>query len=80
MTGEDMRDARGELGRAWGLDRPLHMTELGRVLGLAGDDPGETVRDYERGKKPISGPIALALELLLAGGRPADLAERLRPD
>lgn len=80
MTGDEMRDARRTLGEAWRLGRPLTMTELGQVLGLAGEDPGATVRDYERGKKPISGPLALALELLLAGGRPADLAERLRTD
>lgn len=71
-----MRDARGRLGEAW-LGRPLTMAEFGQVLGLAGGDPGLTVRDYERGKKPISGPIELAIALMLAGARPADLEARL---
>lgn len=79
MTGEELRDARATLGEAWGLGRPLRMSELGRLLGLGGRDPGESIRDYERGATRISGPIALALELMLAGARPADLARRLDP-
>lgn len=79
MTGEQVREARAALGQLWGLGRPLHMSELGRVLGLGGRDPGESIHDYERGKTRVSGPMALALELMLAGARPADLEDRLRP-
>ena len=78
MTGDELRAARRTLGEAWGLGRPLHMSELGRVLGLTGRDPGQSVGDYESGKTRISGPLALAIELMLAGGRPADLEARLR--
>jgi hypothetical protein len=78
MTGDDVRKARHTLGQAWGLGRPLHAAELGRVLGLGGRDPGRSVVDYERGATRVSGPMALALELLLAGARPADLEDRLR--
>jgi hypothetical protein len=53
------------------------MAEMGRVLGLTGRDPGAGIRDYERGTTRISGPIALAVELMLAGARPADLERRL---
>lgn len=77
MTGDEMRDARGRLGQLWGLGGPLTMADMGRLLGLVGRDPGAGIRDYERGTTRISGPIALAIDLMLAGARPADLAERL---
>lgn len=73
----DIRAARAKLGKLWGLDRPLTYTEMGRVLRLGGVRPDQSVRDYERGKTNVSGPLSLALELMLAGARPKDLAERL---
>lgn len=79
MTGDEMQAARVKLGELWGLDRQVLSAELGRVLGLGGRDPGESIRDYERGKTRISGPVALAIDLMLAGARPADLKARLRP-
>lgn len=69
MTGDELRDARATLGTMWGKDRPLHGSELGRALRLGGRDPGESIRDYERGKTAISGPIAVAIELMLTGAR-----------
>jgi hypothetical protein len=78
MTGKDIRNARVKLGRLWGLDRPLHAAELGRVLGLAGRDPGRSVLDWETEKFPISGPVALSIEAMLAGFEPATKAEALR--
>jgi len=69
MTGDDLRDARATLGKLWGFGRPLRMSEMGRALRLGGRDPGASVRDYERGKTRISGPLALAVELLLSGAR-----------
>jgi len=41
------------------------MAEMGTLLRLSGDDPGASIRDYERGKTRITGPISLAVELLL---------------
>jgi hypothetical protein len=79
MTGEDLRAARATLGQLWGLGRPVSMAEMGRVVGLGGRDPGESIRDYERGKTMISNPLALALAALLDGWRPADLEARLKP-
>jgi len=67
MTPADLRDARAVLGSMWGLGRPLHMSELGRALRLAGRDPGASVRDWERGHTPISGPVSIAVEAMLAG-------------
>jgi hypothetical protein len=77
MTGEDMSNARAQLGEAWGLGRPLTMAEFGRVLRLKGRDPGAGIRDYERGTTGISGPLSLAIDLMLAGARPPHLAEAL---
>lgn len=76
----DIRDARGRLGLMWGLGRPLRMSELGRVLRLQGRDIGASVRDWERGHTAISGPVALAIELMLDGARPKHLQDALSGD
>ena len=73
MTPEQLREARGTLGEMWGLNRPLHMSELGRALRLQGRDPGASVRDWERGHTPISGPVSVAVEAMLSGFRPEGL-------
>lgn len=72
MTPTELREARGRLGRLWGLDRPLKMSEMGRALRLGGRDPGQSIRDYERGATPISGPISALVECYLAGAHPVD--------
>jgi len=70
MTGEEMKEARRVLGRMWGKGRPLHGSELGRALQMTGIDPGQSIRDYERGTTRISGPIATAVTMFLAGMLP----------
>jgi hypothetical protein len=77
MTGEEFKTARGELGHKWGLGRPLTLTEFGRVLRLGGVRPDQSVRDYERGKTAVSGPLSLLIELMLAGAQPANLKSLL---
>ena len=72
MTPEQLYNARSTLGKLWGKDRPLHASELGRALRLGGRDPGESIRDYERGKTAISGPLSVAVEMMLAGMLPPD--------
>lgn len=72
MTGDQLRDARGVLGQMWGLGRPLHMSELGRALRLSGADPGQSIRDYERGATRISGPVSVAIDMMLSGALPPD--------
>lgn len=72
MTPEELHSARATLGKLWGKDRPLHASELGRALRLGGRDPGESIRDYERGKTAISGPLSVAVEMMLAGMLPPD--------
>ena len=70
MNPDQLRDARAVLGQMWGLGRPLRMSELGRALKLNGRDPGASVRDWERGHNPISGPVSVAVEAMLAGFKP----------
>jgi hypothetical protein len=71
MTGDDIRDARATIGQLWGLNRPLTMAEMGRALRLQGRDVGSSIRDWERGRTPISGPVQVAVEAMLAGFRPS---------
>jgi hypothetical protein len=70
MTGEEVHAARATLGQMWGVGRPLGAVELGRALGLAQRNAGNTVLAWERGHKPVSGPAAIAIAAMLAGYRP----------
>ena len=72
MTGAQIRKARATLGRMWGLDRPLRAAELGRILRLHGRDPGASVLAWENGT-PISGPVSVAVEMMLRGAEPPTL-------
>ena len=80
MTPDQLRDARSRLGLMWGLGRPLHMSEMGRALRLSGRDPGASIRDYERGTTRISGPVSVAVEMMLAGALPPGGLEALKPE
>lgn len=80
MTGDELRDARETLGQLWGLDRPLKMSEMGRALGLGGRDPGESIKDYERGKTAISGPLERLVKTYLSGTLPPGGVNSIRPD
>lgn len=76
MTGADLRAARAVIGRLWGLRRPLHYTEIGRLLRLSSTNPGLSVRKWERSSP--TGPASAAIEAMLDGARPrAPLAEIL---
>jgi hypothetical protein len=72
MTGSELYEARRALGELWGLGRALTPLELGRVLRLAGRDPGHSICDYERGRSRISGPLSVAIEMMLGGALPPD--------
>ena len=72
MTGAELNEARGRLGVLWSLGRPVSMAEMGRCLRLGGRDPGESIRDYERGTTRISGPVSVAVEMMLSGILPPD--------
>jgi len=60
------------LGHAWGLDRPLHNSELARALRLQGRDPGQSVQAWLTGSTPVSGPVSVAIQMMLAGALPPD--------
>lgn len=78
MTGEEMREARGTLGRLWGFGRALKMSELERACRLKPRKPGDAVHDYERGKTVISGPLSALIECFLDGMLPPDGLEAVR--
>lgn len=80
MTPDELRTARATLGQLWGLGRPLKMSEMGRALGLGGRDPGESIRDYERGATAISGPISNLVRVYLGGAIPPDGLGSIKPD
>ena len=61
MTPADVKAARQALG--------MTTAELGLALRMASDE-GRSVRKWESGRNPISGPATLALEALLSGWRP----------
>lgn len=75
MTPDDLREARTTLATNWGLDSPLTLEEMGRCLKLRGLSPGASVRDYERGKTAISGPLEVAVLGLLASPEPPEWAD-----
>jgi hypothetical protein len=72
MKPEQIRAARSRLGELWGKRRPLYASELARALRLAGNDPGKSILDMERGNANISGPVSALLELYLSGVDPPD--------
>ena len=78
MTGSEIRAARATLGKLWGLNRPLFASELARALRLKGRDPGATVLAWESGT-PISGPVSVAIEMMLAGAKPTNFFRQDTP-
>lgn len=77
MTPADITKAREVLGVAWGLGRSVHKSELGRLLGFGGRDPGVTIMRYEHGADP-SPLFVVVMEMMLDGARPRGLAKFLR--
>jgi len=57
MTPQEVRAARHALG--------LTLVQLGELLELEGGYAGDTVRSWENGRRPISGPARVAIRLLL---------------
>jgi len=70
VTPQELTEARADLGVLWGLGRPLHAAELGRILRLPGRDPGRNVMLWERRTHPIPGPVSLCVDMMLRGARP----------
>ncbi|WP_297694665.1 helix-turn-helix transcriptional regulator [Phenylobacterium sp.] len=81
MNGIEMKRARRQLGLMWGLGRGLSLAELARACRLSGERPSTVVRDYERGKTKISGPLSALIDCYLRGVLPSDpLDEIITPN
>ena len=72
MEPREMWEARVFLGELWGLNRAITWSELGRALRLSGNDVAQSVRDYERGKTVISGPVSVCVDMFVSGALPPD--------
>ena len=70
MTGDDLEAARRRLG--------LSVYQLGAALRLKGNraSQGQYVRELESGRRDLSGPVAVAVEAMLDGWRPAEISPR----
>lgn len=58
MTPDELRAARIRLG--------MTPAQLGKALRLKSKDPARTVRTWEAGTRPITGPVEVAIELMLS--------------
>lgn len=75
----DIADVRRELGALWGLDRHLTRMELARALKLSPEHGGDHIGKLEAGKTGLSGPIEVALRMMLAGAVPPTMATVVKP-
>lgn len=72
MSAAELTDAMEALGPMWGLDRPLQNSEMARALRLGGRDPGRSVQDWLTGSTNITGPVQVAIKMMIAGALPPD--------
>ncbi|HEV2816142.1 MAG TPA: hypothetical protein VGW40_02825 [Allosphingosinicella sp.] len=66
MSGDDVKRIRKSLG--------LTQAALGQWLLLGGEQPGHTVRMWEMGKRPVTGPVEVCLTAFSLGYRPPHIA------
>ena len=57
MTPADLRAARLRLG--------MNQKQFAEALRLRGDNPDATVRSWEKGRRPITGPVQVVVEMML---------------
>ncbi|GEP00600.1 hypothetical protein [Methylobacterium haplocladii] len=77
MTPEEMTAARHALSKLWGLGRLLTYGEMAHILRLRPENGSDTVTKWESGRSPISGPVSVAVEMMLAGAIPPTKDEAL---
>ena len=79
----DITQVRDRLGRMWGLNRPLTRAELGRALDLSPKYGGSHISKLEKTdpekRATLSGPIEVALRMMLAGAVPHTMAGVVKP-
>lgn len=78
-SGLDMGQVRQELGRLWGLEREITRAELARALDLSPRYGGSHVSKLEAGKTTLSGPIEVAIRMMLDGARPHTMDHVIKP-
>lgn len=75
--------ARAKLGRLWGLDRDLTRAELARALDLSPVHGGGFVSkleiDDESRRATLTGPVRVAIQLMLDGGVPDTMSSVVKP-
>jgi hypothetical protein len=70
-TGADLYDARQALGWTAGLmGRAL---KLGRWREASDRSPHNRIHELECGRRPVSGPIGIAVEAFIGGFRPSHI-------
>lgn len=79
MSPQEMTEARRALGKMWGLDRWLTYGEMAHLLRLRPENGSETVMKWEEGSTPITGPVSVAVEMMLAGAVPPTRDQALAP-
>lgn len=75
--------AREKLGRMWGLERSLTRAELARALDLSQKFGGSHISKLEiedpKRRATLSGPVEVAIQLMLDGGVPYTMAGVVKP-
>jgi hypothetical protein len=70
---------REDLGRIWGLGRAITRAELARALDLSPRFGGSHISKLESGKTTLSGPIEVAIRMMLDGARPYTMEHVIKP-
>lgn len=70
---------REDLGQLWGLDRALTRAELARALDLSEKYGGSHISKLEAGKTNLSGPIEVAIRMMLDGAVPHTMKNVVKP-
>jgi hypothetical protein len=79
MPDLDIAQVRVELGQKWGLGRSLTKQELGRALALSPRFGGQHIAKIEAGKTTVSGPVEVAIRMMLKGAKPHTMDDVIKP-
>lgn len=75
----DVTKAREQLGVIWGLGRSITRAELARALGLSPQYGGDHISKLENGKTNLSGPVEVAIRMMLSGCKPHTMETVIKP-
>lgn len=68
------------LGHAWGLERSLTNSEMGRALKLSEETwPGSHISKLIHKQTTLSGPIEVAIGMMLDGAVPSTMQNIVKP-